>query len=168
MEPRHPTADDDAVEPVLARRRKLEEADMDITPMIDMTFLLLIFFLVSAKMGPKAGVELPQARHGGSVATQNAIILTVGPGEPMARVYRGESVAPKDAFGGGNIEAQEAEIITYIEDQYAQGANSNEPKTAVLIQAAGALKHREVARVIKAASRAEIDQLYVGVVEKKK
>lgn len=160
-------ADEEGVEPVLARRRKLEEADMDITPMIDMTFLLLIFFLVTSKLAPKAGVELPKAQHGGAIATKNAIILTVGPGEPIARVYRGESVETKDAFRAANAEEQEQEIIEFIESEYARSASSANAKDSVLIQAARGLKHRDVARVAKAAARAEIEQLYVGVVEKK-
>ena len=33
-------------QPVI-RRRQLDDSEMDITPMIDITFLLLIFFLVA-------------------------------------------------------------------------------------------------------------------------
>src|SRR6188768_4070497 len=97
-----PPSADEPVEPVSTRRRKLEEADMDITPMIDMTFLLLIFFIVTSKMGPKAGIELPPARHGTAAVEKNTVILTVGPGDPFAKVYRGESTDAKDAFSAGN------------------------------------------------------------------
>src|SRR6188768_1936042 len=93
---------EEPVEPVLTRRRKLEEADMDITPMIDMTFLLLIFFIVTSKMGPKAGIELPPAKHGTAAVEKNNVILTVGPGDSFARVYRGESLDSQDAFSAGN------------------------------------------------------------------
>lgn len=155
---------EEAVEPVLMRRRKLEEADMDITPMIDMTFLLLIFFIVTSKMGPKAGVELPPARQGTAAVEKNTVILTVGPGDPFASVYRGESVEPQDAFTGSNLEEQESEIIKYIE---AEIAKSGGTKTAVLVLAEQGLKHREVARIAKAVGRAEVPDLYVGIVEKK-
>jgi hypothetical protein len=37
----------------------------------------------------------------------------------------------------------------------------------VLVQAAKGLKHREVARIAKAAARANVEDLYVGIVEKK-
>jgi biopolymer transport protein ExbD len=158
-----PTADDDVVEPVMTGRRKLEEADMDITPMIDMTFLLLIFFIVTSKMGPKSGVELPQAKHGAVVVQKNAVILTVGPGDPFARVYRGESVDAKDAFAATSMEDQENQVISYIETEIG---GSGGGKNTVLIQAAGGLKHREVARIARAVGRAEIENLYVGIVEK--
>jgi biopolymer transport protein ExbD len=159
------TVDDDAVEPVLTRRRKLEEADMDITPMIDMTFLLLIFFIVTSKMGPKAGIELPPARQGVAAVEKNTVILTVGPGDPFAKVYRGDSTDPKDAFAGGSAEDQENLVVAYIESEVGKSAGR---KKAVLLQAEGGLKHREVARIAKAAARAEVENLFVGIVEKKK
>jgi biopolymer transport protein ExbD len=163
-EPQSP-ADDAPVEPVLTRRRKLEEADMDITPMIDMTFLLLIFFIVTSKMGPKAGIELPPARQGVAAVEKNTVILTVGPGDPFAKVYRGDSTDAKEAFGGATPDDQENQVIAYIESEISKSAGS---KKAVLLQAEGGLKHREVARIAKAAGRAEVENLFVGIVEKKK
>jgi biopolymer transport protein ExbD len=159
-----PQVDEEAVEPVLMRRRKLEEADMDITPMIDMTFLLLIFFIVTSKMGPKAGIELPPAKHGTAAVEKNNVILTIGPGDPIAQVYRGESLDPADAFASGSAEDQENEVITYIESEINKSGGS---KTGVLVQAAKGLKHREVARIAKAAGRADVENLFVGIVEKK-
>ena len=156
--------EDDAVEPVLTRRRKSEEADMDITPMIDMTFLLLIFFIVTSKMGPKAGIELPPARHGTAAVEKNTVILTVGPGDPIAKVYRGESTDAKDAFAASNADDQENQVVAYIESEIN---NSSGRKNGVLVQAAKGLKHREVARIAKAAGRAEVANLFVGIVEKK-
>ena len=156
--------EDDGVEPVLTRRRKLEEADMDITPMIDMTFLLLIFFIVTSKMGPKAGIELPPARQGAAAVEKNNVILTIGPGDPVARVYRGESTDAQDAFTSGNAEDQENEVVAYIEAEISSSSGS---KKGVLIQAEKGLKHREVARIARAAGRANVEELYVGIVEKK-
>ena len=58
--------------------RKLStDFEMDITPMIDMTFLLLIFFLVASKMDRSVEVKLPPARHATAVATRDAVIVTI-------------------------------------------------------------------------------------------
>jgi biopolymer transport protein ExbD len=132
--------------------------------MIDMTFLLLIFFIVTSKMGPQAGIELPPAKHGSAAVEKNNVILTIGPGDPIANVYRGESLDPEDAFTSGNAEDQENEVVAYIE---AEITKSSGGKTGVLVQAAKGLKHREVARIAKAAARADVADLYVGIVEKK-
>ncbi|MCP4817216.1 MAG: biopolymer transporter ExbD, partial [Planctomycetaceae bacterium] len=53
--------DDHVAEPALrlGARRREEDVEMDITPMIDVTFLLLIFFLVASKMSADQAVALP-------------------------------------------------------------------------------------------------------------
>ena len=44
--------------------RRLEDTEMDITPMIDCTFLLLIFFLLTFKADEGATIPLPPAKYG--------------------------------------------------------------------------------------------------------
>ncbi len=82
---------DDDDRPIQLPKRPLQEADMDITPMIDITFLLLIFFLVASRMDADIQVSLPPARHGTAVATKNSVILTVAQGTGgQARIYKGD------------------------------------------------------------------------------
>lgn len=50
-----------------ARRGKREAADLNITPLIDMVFILLIFFLVNTSFVKETGVEV--ARPTASTAT---------------------------------------------------------------------------------------------------
>ena len=59
---------DEAATESFVRPRRREDAEMDITPMIDIVFLLLIFFLVASKMDEAAAVRLaarPARRRGG-------------------------------------------------------------------------------------------------------
>ena len=137
------SADDEGVEPVVARRSKVEEADMDITPMIDMTFLLLIFFMVSSKIAAKATIDLPKARHGDVVNLKGAIILTVAEGNPLARVYEGDAVEEVKLIPASNQDEQDDRIAALVED-LAKKTN----KKYVLIQAEKGLKHREVAGLL--------------------
>ena len=44
--------DDEEDDSFVMPRRKRDDDEMDITPMIDITFLLLIFFVVASKMDP--------------------------------------------------------------------------------------------------------------------
>lgn len=69
-------ADDDDG-PLLSPRKKPPEGDLDITPMIDVTFLLLIFFMVASTMQPEADVDVPVARYGVGVETNKALIVVV-------------------------------------------------------------------------------------------
>ena len=48
---------DDSYQPI--PRRKRENAEMDMTPMVDVVFLLLIFFMITASFGLQKSIELP-------------------------------------------------------------------------------------------------------------
>jgi biopolymer transport protein ExbD len=143
------------------RRRPQEEAEMDITPMIDCTFLLLIFFLVTSRMKAQAPLDLPAARHGGAVSERDAIILTVAKAGEDVHVFRGNSTNAADRITGADPAEEEDAIRRYVEQQ----ATTAPPKQNVLIKAERGLKHRDVARVQRAASRANVEQLYVAVRE---
>jgi biopolymer transport protein TolR len=131
------------------------EGDLDITPMIDITFLLLIFFLVAAKLQQSATAELPTARYGSGVSTKTAAILTVipGPGE-HAKVFKGDTIDSAAQVKAADLTDQEREIAAYIERQLAGDPPEVEPKQHVLIKAARDVRSREVARVARAAGQA--------------
>ena len=142
--------------PVLTRRPVRDTADMDITPMIDITFLLLIFFLVASIPDATSAVQLPPARHGKAVNPRTSVILTVaeGGGPGGASVYLGDGkvgtpLAPDPA-------EQDALITSFVRDSY---------KSTVLIKAEKGVKHREVSRVAAAAARVEGIQLHLAVLE---
>ena len=71
------TLPDEDAGPVIARRPVGETADLDITPMIDITFLLLIFFMVASTSDVQTSVELPPARHGKGVSERDSVIITI-------------------------------------------------------------------------------------------
>ena len=140
----------------------LDDSEMDITPMIDITFLLLIFFIVAARLDEDAPVELPPARHGTAVAVKSSVILTVAQGEnDEAQVYFGDGKAAEQLIDAADLDAQEAAITQYVEEGMAQG------KENVLIKAEEAVRHRDVARVSAAVGRAERENqdLFVAVLE---
>ena len=72
-----PPAVDDDYAP--APREKKKELDFDITPMIDVVFLLLIFFMVSSTMQTPAPADAPPARNGQGLPTDGAIRLALLP-----------------------------------------------------------------------------------------
>ena len=60
------------------KKKKPEEADLDITPMIDVTFLLLIFFMVTSTMQATPDKDLASAHEGDTAnvaAWKNLTIL---------------------------------------------------------------------------------------------
>ena len=145
-----------------AKPRKVEEAEMDITPMIDCTFLLLIFFLVTSKMDSSAKVNLPQARFGVAAVEKNAVIITLRLGAAgETEVFKADGPIPS-ALIAGNGADQETEVTAFVEDE-----GRTKKKTNVIIKADQSLKYREVARIMAAASKAEVEKLFVGVMEQR-
>lgn len=51
--------DEDEIDEVLIRKKRPEE-EMDMTPMVDVTFLLLIFFMVTAAFSLQKSIEMPR------------------------------------------------------------------------------------------------------------
>ncbi len=141
-------------------RRGLEETpEMDITPLIDMTFLLLIFFLVCTTAALEGAVELPPARYGTAVGPANAVVITVAdrPGAKLPAVYLADG--KKGAPLPDNIETQEEEIVRAVEAGLAAG------KSLVLIKAERTVREGEVVRIAAAASRVPGVKLHVAVME---
>lgn len=145
--------------PVITRRPIKDTADLDITPMIDITFLLLIYFLVASVPAMQTAVELPSARYGQGVSENNSVIVTIaergGPGSAL--VYLGDGtdspLLPDDP------DIQEERIVEAVR----QGFNNGKPN--VLLKAAKGVLHREVSRVAAAVGRVEGIKLHFAVLE---
>ena len=67
---------DDEEDFVLPRKERVDE-EMDITPMIDITFLLLIFFVVCSTMDPAKMGDIPSAKNGTGVSDDDSAIIFI-------------------------------------------------------------------------------------------
>lgn len=143
---------------ILPRRRLKIDKTLDITPMIDVTFLLLIFFIVAGRPDVQAALSLPAAEYGVGVSRKDSLVISVAAGDRpgTAAVYLadgkvGEPLAGDDA-------SQAAQIRSAVQSAVRGGA------TEVLIKADKELRHREVARVMRAAGAAGV-RIHLAVAE---
>lgn len=153
--------DDPDEPPIKPRKAPVEDTEMDITPMIDCTFLLLIFFTVTSTPDAQTALNLAPAKHGVGVSIQDSVIISVadaGEGK-AAQVYLadGKVGAPLS----GTNEEQDAQIRQAIEDGLRTG------KANVLIKAEKGVLHRDVSRVATAAGAVEGINLNLAVMESK-
>ena len=150
--------DVDTTLPLFTRREHRGEADLDITPMIDVTFLLLIFFLVASVPDVEYAVDLPTARYGTTVSARASTIITIaeGPGA-AAQVFLADGARgtplPEDPA------EREKQIVAAIEEGLREG------RPHVLIKAARGVRHRVVSRVAEAAGYVEGIDLHLAVLE---
>jgi biopolymer transport protein ExbD len=142
-----------------AREREVIDSEMDITPMIDCVFLLLIFFIVCSTMDQQSPIDLAKARHGKGVSERDSIIISVGSGGvDSAPVYLADDVTGDPV--PGDLEQQREAIRAAVEKE-----KRDEGKENVLIKADRNVAHRDVAHVIKAVSQVEGISLHLAVFE---
>jgi len=91
-------------------KKKKFDGEFDITPMIDVVLLLLIFFMVSARMAPQNVAKLPKAKNGDMAAMHDAVVLVVRPGVDAASV----STLAGRKFSSDRDD-QSSEIAEYVE-----------------------------------------------------
>ncbi|MCR9120279.1 MAG: biopolymer transporter ExbD [bacterium] len=132
------------------RRKRKADDEMDITPMIDITFLLLIFFLVTSKMSESTPVDVPITEFGENVPAKNCVVITVAnSGGEMADVFLGSGKAPGTQADGDRDTQREA-IVEYIVNDIVGSPNKN----MVIIMGEKRLKQGEVNRVSQAVTEA--------------
>lgn len=104
------------------RRRRTFEGDLDITPMIDVTFLLLIFFMVTSTMQATPDIDLPVARQGVGIDKNRQVIVSLLDEDGRPVLIAGDPPGPERSL---------EEILDYTREQMEQG------KTGVLLKASG-------------------------------
>jgi biopolymer transport protein ExbD len=142
-----------------ARAPEVIDSEMDITPMIDCVFLLLIFFIVCSTMDQQSPIELAKARHGKGVSERDSIIISVGTGGvDSAPVYLADDTTGEPV--PGSLDQQKDAIRAAVEKEKLENG-----KKDVLIKADRNVAHRDVAQVIKAVSQVEGISLHLAVFE---
>lgn len=144
--------------PLLHQRTREEDAEMDITPMIDITFLLLIFFLVCSLPDQQTAIELPDARHGKGVGERDSVIITLSAeGVESAPIYLADGKV-------GDTLPEDPEIQKQLIREAVERGRI-ELKENVLIKADRNVAYRDVAKVIKAVSSVEGSKIHLAVLE---
>jgi biopolymer transport protein ExbD len=133
---------------LLFARRKLADSEMDITPMIDCVFQLLIFFMVASNMQGGQTSDVPVAQFGIGVETNRATIITVEAGGPGGR---GKILLE------GNRESNLEGVRQLVAERLREGRNQ------VIIKADRMLTHGAVQEVVRAVTENEGAQFYIAV-----
>ncbi|EMI24091.1 MULTISPECIES: ExbD/TolR family protein [Rhodopirellula] len=153
--------DDDDDEPAMPRKKRPEE-EMDITPMIDITFLLLIFFVVASKMDPTQTGKIPEATNGLAISAKDSAVIFI---EPAG----GDSPAILRRYDGSEFSKDEetatSEIVEYLTGELEKSIGTN--KNQVMLLGDAEVKVSEVTRVQKIVGDAfqDLEFTYIAVKE---
>ncbi len=107
-------------------QQETDDIEIDMSPMIDMVFLLLIFFIVASQIiDEKPAVDVPSAAYGKVPEnTEGRLMISVTKDE---KYYVGSDPEPKD--------------IEQIKDSIALWLDAD-PKLRILIRADGDVKYK--------------------------
>jgi biopolymer transport protein ExbD len=146
-------------DPLFPRKSMHDEAKFDITAMIDLVFMMNIFFLVTTVTAALAEIDLPSAKHCAPADRDNAVMITI-----MAPVDQGPSlVYLGDAGEGRPLPEGDAEERA-IKDAVQAGVRAD--KKIVLIKAERNVRLRDVSRIGSLAVSVPGTELKLAVIEK--
>jgi biopolymer transport protein ExbD len=129
------------------------EDELDLTPLIDVAFLLQIFFMVTASIDMASSIMMPSARHGIAPDLTRSINLTIFKSETGPELFLSSG---KRENGPVEVEA----VTAYVQEGVSAGNN------LVVIKADREVASGFVEDVARAASKVEgIERYLVGVVD---
>ena len=129
------------------RTRQCEELELNITPLIDIVFLLLIFFMVSTTFQKQSELEIQLPK-----AQQDA---TGEPPDPLEIVISADG---QYAIGGRKL--SDNDLNTLIDALgSATGDNRDRP---LILRADARTPHQAVVRAMDAASKLGLDRLSIA------
>jgi biopolymer transport protein ExbD len=128
----------------LSKRKDDEEAgEIDLTPMLDVVFILLIFFIVTSVFGTEAGIDVSKPEASTVEDTSgDMILIAVG---PQGDIWiDGDQIDPR--FIRARFELRLADA----------------PNSAVIIQGDESASNEQIMLILKAAREANINDVSIS------
>jgi biopolymer transport protein ExbD len=141
-------------EDTLVPRKSLgDDARFDVTAMVDLVFMMNIFFLVTWAEMARAEIDLPKAKHCKAAEQSASIVFTI---------MKDHTVFIGDGSGGASISPGEFDqkVTSVVED------GVRDERNIVLIKAEKDVPLRDVAHLAGVATAVKGTQLMLAVIEK--
>jgi len=129
------------------RKQKRGKSEVNLTPLVDIVFILLIFFLITSTFvqNPGIEVELPKASAATADVQSNNIILAITRNGQV--IHEGQTMSSE-------------ELKSRLEEHY-----TNTPKQLIVIQADSTAHHGKVVEVMDMAQAAGFHRLAIATEE---
>ena len=145
-----PGEDDEGEPELLVRRRKLEFEEMDLTPMVDVTFLLLIFFMITASftLHKALAVPPPESEQDGARQSIQTLDDLLNDSIKVEVDEKNELVVDDEPLAAG------ADLAALLQDKMRVGQ-----KAELIVIANAEAHHETVVRVVDAANEAGMQRI---------
>ena len=138
------------------KKRKYDEAEMDMTPMIDVTFQLLIFFMLTNSLANPAPLEVAEAEFGRGVTPEGKQMILI---DELGTYYLGETPTPENVSNSLDALVQEVR----------GNASAASSPLEVVVTAHRRSKHLQVRQLVdRLGDVPNVGNILLGVEEKRK
>jgi biopolymer transport protein ExbD len=144
-----PSSDFDDGGGVRLRKAQTEFDDMDLTPMVDVTFLLLIFFMITAAFSLTKTIEVPPPDPEQQGAQQTQTLEDLEKNSIMVRVDGQNAIFVEDEPVG-----DPGRLVDVLTDK-----RSSEDKHELILQADAQALHETVVLVLDAANEVQFTRI---------
>ena len=136
------------------RPRRKQDDELDLTPMVDVTFLLLIFFMITAAFAAAKAISVPPMNETDAAPTQ-----TVEDLEKDSIVIR---IDADNIFWIGAPkwpEEQQAVSFAEMRSKVREARDDGKGPTKMLVQANGSARHDSVVAALDAGSGSGLEEI---------
>lgn len=132
------------------RRRDVQMVEMQMGPMIDMVFLLLVFFMVTSKpIKQESDISLGLP---GTVAAEESVDL---PDEQRIRIEDDGRIVLNDSTLGEPADADLTQLVATLK-RFKESADANKAEALVTLDASDGTTQQRIVDVLNACARADI------------
>ncbi len=133
------------------RQRRMDLVEMQMGPMIDMTFLLLVFFMVTAKpTQPESDIKMTLP---GSISQEEAVDL---PDEQRIKIEANGQIILNDMTIDDPTSSELPELVRIL-TRLKRAADLSKSKAMVTLDPNDAVLHQRIVDVLGACARAGIN-----------
>jgi len=140
-------------------KRKREAAEMDMTPMVDVVFLLLIFFMITVSFGIQKSIELPPP--GEEQSAQQGVGTSRQPEQPEEEIVVNVTKENR-IFVEGEEAPTRQELYARLRDRQHRGERRT---NRLLVIAESHASHEFVVRALDAGNVVGMESVRIQTVE---
>jgi len=136
------------------RPRRRVDDEMDLTPMVDVTFLLLIFFMITAAFAAQKAINVPPVSESDAAAAQ-----TVDELERDSIVVRVDADNVYWVSSPNWAEEQQAVSQAEMRSKLREARQDGKGPAKLLVQANGSARHESVVAALDAGSGSGLEEI---------
>ena len=142
-------------ERLFAPKQELTDDGLDMTPMVDVTFLLLIFFMVTAAFALQKSIQIPTPDPSES-ATESRTVEELEDDDDyiIVRIDKDSTIWVNDSEA-----PSEQELLALLKQAREGGGASSAGPSKLLVMANGDARHEKVVMALDAGTAAGIDDV---------